>query len=170
MDLDLDQITDAAQRLGIRLTSAKEGTEAYRLWADRVARAHAAWQNSESVDVINAWVVEADTCAIDCVSGCPEKTHINARVVGLDIVEIDDDGNKYKNWNNWECSCTLALVHKDPDEASVTDGGTAFCGDFLPMVLVRRGRFWRVLRDGRDVLFDNDTEDAIEEAALLCSE
>ena len=50
--------------LGIKPSSAKEGTEIYQCWADRVVLAYAAWLDGKSADVINDLIAEANAYAI----------------------------------------------------------------------------------------------------------
>ena len=58
---NIDEITDMARRLGIKLTNAEEGSELFKCWADRVLMA---WNDAERGWPIGDRIAEANAYAI----------------------------------------------------------------------------------------------------------
>lgn len=69
--MDIDEITKTATELGITLTSAKEGTQIYQCWADRVQLAYTAKQRGDE-DAMQDAIDDANNYAITESTGtCP---------------------------------------------------------------------------------------------------
>lgn len=85
---------------------------------------------------------------------------IRMRILGFDV--IDDDG--IAQWNNWECTCTVTKKKYEGVIKIADMGNSPFC-EIIPPVLVRQSDgFWAVLRDGRQVLFDQESEERLATA------
>ena len=61
--MNIDQITEIAERLEITLTNAEDGTEMYKCWADRVEAAWNAWCD-DRIEYCQELIEEANRYAI----------------------------------------------------------------------------------------------------------
>ena len=61
--MTIEQITEAAAKLGIDITNAEIGTDICQCWADRVQAAWNAWEDDdmvrcqEAIDAANAYAI-----------------------------------------------------------------------------------------------------------------